>query len=274
MNFWKSKLNFITLYPKHMIPMGYKYKVDHNYFSVIDSEYKAYILGFAFADGSVYKHPANNRQSVFRIGVQEEDSYILEKLSTEAAGGNKYTVKTPSSIRKNYKSQIVVTISSNKLCQDLINLGCHIRKSRDGMEFPKLDDQLIPHFIRGFMDGDGSIIIKKQTYKYKRKTIYHIPNPHRDRFKLLLAFSSTDRDFLLEVGKHLNVSKTYISEKVRTMVNYILWIENKDDVKRSIEYLYHNAHYYLERKRNKVIEFDKIIKSQAKDTALEGLETT
>lgn len=32
MNFWKSKLNFITLYPKHMIPMGYKYKVDHNYF--------------------------------------------------------------------------------------------------------------------------------------------------------------------------------------------------------------------------------------------------
>jgi intein/homing endonuclease len=274
MNFWKSKLNSITLYPKHIIPMGYKYKIDSDYFKQIDTEYKAYILGLIYADGSVYQPPGSNRQLIFRIGVQEEDSYVLHKLSKEAAGGHLYTVKTPSSIKRGYKPQVQVTISSNKLCQDLINLGCSIRKSKEGMKFPKLSPELVRHFIRGFLDGDGSVLLKKQTYNYKRKTSYQIPNPHKTRYKLRLAFSSTDKYFLEEVAKNLDVSNYYIAEKQRTIMNYILWIENKKDVENSISKLYNDSQYFLKRKYEKVIEFNKIIKSQAEDISSEGLETT
>ncbi len=273
MNFWKSKLNSITLYPKHNIPMGYKYKIKSDYFKNIDTEYKAYILGFIYADGSVYQ-PPGNRQMNFRIGVQERDSYILDQLSLSAAGGHKHTVKTPSSIKKGYQPQVCVNISSNELCQDLIDLGCSVRKSKEGMIFPHLTPHLIPHFIRGFLDGDGSVILKKQTYKYKRKTSYKIPNPHQDRYKLVLAFSSTDKQFLLEIAKHLKVEKPYITEKVRTIMNYILWIEVKSDVERAISYLYNDCNYFLQRKYNKIVEFNKTIKSEATDTSVERLETT
>src|SRR6516165_8390669 len=108
--------------------MGYYYFIAEDYFKQIDSEYKAYILGFIYADGSIYQ-PPGNRQLNFRIGIQEEDGYILEKLSKEAAGGYFRYVHTPAQVKKNYKPIRMVNICSDKLCQDLINLGCKIRKS-------------------------------------------------------------------------------------------------------------------------------------------------
>jgi hypothetical protein len=233
----------------------------------------AYILGFIYADGSVYQ-PVGNRQLNFRIGVQERDSYILDKLSIDAAGGHKHTVKTPSSINKGYQPQVCVNITSNDFCQDLINLGCKIRKSKEGMTFPELPKHLVKHFIRGFLDGDGSIILKKQNYKYKRKTTYKIPNPHKDRFKLNIAFSSTDKKFLLDIAKHLQLEKVYITERIRSIKNYILWIEVKSEVNRVVNYLYSDCEYFLKRKYDKVIEFNKTIKSEAEDTSPERLETT
>jgi hypothetical protein len=252
--------------------MGYRYKITEDYFNNINNEYKAYILGFIYADGSIYQ-PPGNRQMVFRIGIVQEDEYILEKLSKEAAGGHKHIVKTPSSIKKNYKPQILVNISSNKLCQDLINLGCNINKSKVGMKFPKLKKDLIPHFIRGFLDGDGSIILKKLKYSYKRKTSYKLKNPHKQQYKLKIAFSCTDKDFLLEIANHLNV-KYYISERKKLSIIYTLWIENKEEVNKVISYLYDNSTYFLSRKYNKVIEFNKTIKSEAEGTPSERLETT
>ena len=273
MNFWKSKLNSVTLYPKHIILMGYKYKVNHEYFERIDDEYKAYILGFIYADGCI-SQPVGNRQLNFRIGVQEEDSYILNKLSVDAGGGQQHTVKTPSSISRGYKPQVCVNISSNKLGQSLIDLGCSIRKSTEGMKFPEIPTNLIPHFIRGFMDGDGSIIIKKLNYKYKRKTTYIIPNSHTQQYKLVIAFCSTDKSFLEKIIEYLPIKKAYVSEKKRRQTVYILWIENSQDVQDCLNYLYKNATYFLKRKHDKFEEFNKTIKSQAEDTSSEGLETT
>lgn len=253
--------------------MGYKYKIDHDYFKKIDSEYKAYILGFIYADGCV-SQPVGNRQLNFRIGIQEEDSYVLNELSTNAAGGQMHTVKTPSSVKRGYKPQVCVNISSNILGQDLINLGCGIRKSKEGMKFPILDKRLVPHFIRGFMDGDGSILIKKLNYKYQRKTTTSLLRTHHQQFKLKVAFCSTDRQFLEKIVEHLPIKKSYISERKRTQTVYILWIENNQDVQDCLNYLYKNANYFLKRKREKFEEFNKTIKSQAENTFSEGLETT
>jgi hypothetical protein len=253
--------------------MVYKYEVNHNYFSKINTEYKAYILGFIYADGCV-SQPKGNRQLNFRIGVQEEDSQILTSLSIEAGGGQKHIVQTPSSIKKGYKPQHCVNIVSNQLCNDLIDLGCNINKSKLGMTFPKLEKHLVPHFIRGFLDGDGSIILKKLQYKYIRKTDYKLSNPHKQQYKLVLAFCSTDKQFLLEIAKCLNLINPYITERIRKQVNYILWVEKKEEVSTSVDYLYSGATCFLKRKYNKVVEFNKTIKSEATDTSVERLETT
>jgi hypothetical protein len=273
MNFWESKLNSIFLCPKHNILMGYKYKVNHDYFKEINDEYKAYILGFIYADGGI-TIPSNNRQSYIRIEIQEEDGYILNKFAKEAGGREVSIINRPSSIIKNWKKKAQITITSNSICNDLRTYGCNPNKSRVGMTFPKLKEELIPHFIRGFMDGDGSIIIKKLNYKYKRKTNYKIPNPHKQQYKLKVAFSSTDKVFLEEIAKYLPVKKFYIAERKRNMIVYTLWIENSQDVQDCLNYLYKDSNYFLKRKHDKFLEFNMTIKSEAEDTSSERLETT
>jgi len=174
--------------------MGYKFIVNHEYFEKIDNEYKAYILGFIYADGSVWQS-SENRQIQLRVNVQEEDGYILEKLALEAGGKQISIVHYPSNVVKNWKKTALIDIHSTQLCQSLINYGCNINKSRVGMTFPKLDKDFIPHFIRGFMDGDGSIILKPLNYKYKRKATYVTKNAHVQQYKLKIAFCSTDKVF-------------------------------------------------------------------------------
>lgn len=51
-----------------------KYSLNESYFEKIDSEEKAYFLGFLFSDGSVSKYSLN-------LSLAEVDKEILEKKS-------------------------------------------------------------------------------------------------------------------------------------------------------------------------------------------------
>lgn len=246
--------------------MGYKYKVNHEYFDKIDTEYKAYILGFIYADGSVIQ-PKGNRQLCLRIAIQEEDGYILEKFANEAAGGQIKIINPPAIQKKGWKKRIIVSVTSDKICKKLIELGCKPNKSRMGMDFPKLDNQLVRHFIRGFLDGDGCITEKKVLYNYVRKTTTKRAGGHIQRYQKRIAFTSTDKTFLLHIVKYLNINRVYIRTVRRTQDVHTLWIERVKDFERTVDYLYTNSNYYLERK------FNKTIKSRASGKSEEGLET-
>lgn len=253
--------------------MGYKYKVNHEYFDEINEEYKAYILGLIYADGCV-KQPKGNRQKCLTISLQEEDGYILDKFSNDACGGSKYLLNPPAVQKRGWKKRSVVNIASTHLCNKLIEIGCNIRKSQVGMQFPNIDSKWHSHFIRGFMDGDGSIIVQKMKYNYIRKTTNIRKDTHIQQYKLRIAFCSTDRKFLLKIAEILGISKPYIGEKLRKQMVYILWIENKGEGVRILEFLYSKAKYFFKRKHDKFLEFNKTIKSQAEDVSSEGLETT
>lgn len=54
-----------------------KYQVDHGYFNTIDSEEKAYWLGFLYADGYVSKRA---KQKLVGCALQKSDSPHLDKL--------------------------------------------------------------------------------------------------------------------------------------------------------------------------------------------------
>jgi len=246
--------------------MGYKYKVNHGYFDKIDTEYKSYILGLIYADGSIIQ-PKGNRQMSLRITLQEEDGYILQKFADEAAGGQIKIMNPPSVRKKGWKRRSVVSIASSRICNKLIDMGCKPNKSRIGMNFPKLDNQLVRHFIRGFLDGDGCITETKIPYHYIRITTQKRKGEHIQRFKMRIAFTSTDLIFLKEVEKYLNISKSYYRSVKRTQLIYTLWIERRADFEKVVQYLYKDSNYYLERK------FNKTIKSRASGKSEEGLET-
>lgn len=54
-----------------------------NYFSEINSDKKAYFLGFFIADGCVTINKKQRCNGRFSFNIQEEDGYILEELAKE-----------------------------------------------------------------------------------------------------------------------------------------------------------------------------------------------
>ncbi len=139
---------------RHLIP----HTLNHDYFTQIDTEAKAYFLGFLYADGCIMTHQPMLYMS---IGLQAQDAYILHKFKEEieyTGPITTYTYKRPGSVCQDTH---YLRVGSDKLCQDLIKLGCIPRKSLT-LEWPKegvIPDHLFHHFLRGFYDGDGWISV-------------------------------------------------------------------------------------------------------------------
>ena len=122
-----------------------------NYFSKIDTKEKAYWLGFLYADGCVSK-----KTNTISISLSSQDEYMLSNFAKELESDNAIA----HSIKKmNGKSFNIshFAIRDKQMKQDLIKWGCVPNKSYKEIELPKINNKLIWHFIRGFMDGDGSL---------------------------------------------------------------------------------------------------------------------
>lgn len=79
--------------------------IDEHYFLEINSDKKAYFLGFFIADGCVSFNTKNRCYGRFSFGIQIEDGYILEELAKEL-GDIKCTKVDNNSSDVNRKSQI------------------------------------------------------------------------------------------------------------------------------------------------------------------------
>lgn len=122
--------------------------IDDNYFEHIDSDDKAYFLGWIASDGSITK-------SGFSIGIHEKDIDCLSKLRD--------LICHDTPIRKKQDSNVVFfLISSCKIAQDLckwlsIPYGGESYKKSDIVKFPPIKEEYQIDFIRGYFDGDGSV---------------------------------------------------------------------------------------------------------------------
>lgn len=111
----------------------------------------AYILGFLFADGSVDRH----KHSV-TVGLKTEDGAVLEFIKKELDW--KLDIKQRKA-KGNDKPQSVMTISSTIMVEDLAKKGLLPRKTYENHPFPDVPDKMMPHFVRGYLDGDGTVCI-------------------------------------------------------------------------------------------------------------------
>lgn len=119
--------------------------LDDNFFENIDSEEKAYLLGWIGSDGCITERG-------FSIDVHKKDIEILEKLKNIICKD----LKIKNKIRK---SIVSLTINSKSIAKDLIKIfNIDYGKKSETICFPELDnDNLKWCFLRGYFDGDGSI---------------------------------------------------------------------------------------------------------------------
>ena len=131
-----------------------KYFVDHNFFEKIDNEIKSYWLGYLCADGYI-----TGKDRSRRVGVTSKDIDHMT-LFTQDLNSN-YPVKVyEATTSYGYTKYGRVLISSDKMYNDLSLHGCVANKSKILLR-PNISEDLERHWIRGFLDGDGSLAVSK-----------------------------------------------------------------------------------------------------------------
>jgi hypothetical protein len=86
----------------------------------------------------------------YTIDIASNDRELLTNVGIVV--GERYHLRKVSSLANTY----VMTFCSKQMYQDLERLGGTPRKSRT-IGFPQVPDQFLPHFVRGVIDGDGTL---------------------------------------------------------------------------------------------------------------------
>lgn len=146
---------------KNNIPIRQR-KVNINlkedYFNEINSANKAYFLGLIFTDGSVTEE--KDKQNQLRLELKASDVELLEKYRQELGISSKLTYCK----RKNSES-FLSAIRSNKIVEDLSRYGIVKNKTYLTKHLPQIPNDFKKDFLRGLIDGDGSIYPYNNFYR-------------------------------------------------------------------------------------------------------------
>jgi len=197
--------------------MGYKYSINTNFFQQW-SDNMAYVLGHLYADGCIMK-------SRYRIKFSSNDVELVEKINNILQSN--YPILPY--LRKNRRfPNFYIGVDSKKMYLDLQNLGLTPQKSKS-MKLPFIPQEYFPHFLRGYLDGDGSIYYDKPT---SLSNIRLNTSFWRGSYAFLDALGRSISEFL-EI-KHQRV----ISWSKRNA--YYIRYSTKDSLK-FLEYIYQNS---------------------------------
>lgn len=198
---------------------------------VIDTQEKAYLLGLFYSDGNIGNNQTqsrlelslNDRDLVFHLKELFPFFYIHYDRGTKIELGN----------------------YSKTLKEDLISNGCLPRKSfenRNNLHIPNISEELIPHFIRGYFDGDGGCTLNTQKSKVqKRVYIYSASLPLINEIEDFMKSKGIIFNNIIQSGKNIPVYKSTPSTK--SYSDYY-------------NFLYNNATIFMQRKKE---VFEKIL---------------
>lgn len=133
-----------------------------DYFKTVDSEEKAYWLGFLAADGCVRcrirESDGKTKGDYINLKISLLDEKHLEKFRDSISPKSKIYYHTNKTIGKKGDVYIshscILGVYGNELVQDVIKLGLHPRKTHT-IDKPNIDEKYYRHFIRGFLMGMG-----------------------------------------------------------------------------------------------------------------------
>lgn len=235
--YWRKKFNIP--YNKYNSNPNRKYFFNVNYFDTIDTEEKAYWLGFIMADGSIVstgkkckKYEKNNPYNRFDLILKQSDIEHVYKLNNALESTYPIIESVIYDKRGFYSEKCELRINSMVFCESLMKNGIFPQKTGKEIIPNTIPEHLLKHFIRGYFDGDGCIT------KMKNHTYY--------RFHVCCASES----FLKQIANILkNQCDLKVNIKKRNNTNLYYFESNKkNDCYTFFYYLYNDATVYLDRK--------------------------
>jgi len=219
---WKGKQDYLR-----------KYTFNFDFFENIDTEEKAYWLGFIAADGCVQ---GNN----LTIGIQEKDEILLQTFNKHI--GSNYPIKKTIPTEKHPFIKSYLRITHPKTIKDLKKYNI-VPKKTYGLRFSNnISETLHQHFLRGLFDGDGSWVIYKGRVKF--------------------SICGGDELFLQDIQNllitHVGLHKTKICKQNKKeksgkiSCSYDLSYCGNRQIVRIYNFFYNNATVFLERKKSKI----------------------
>ena len=211
-----------------------KYEINENYFSVIDTEDKAYWLGFIYADGYLTK-----KGNTFGIELKSTDIEHLHKFNNNIKSNRPVKIYHKQST---FGPQVNCRwVCTNKtLYADLLKHKITATKSYDG-EFPLVDNNVyVKDVVRGIFDGDGCITYRRGTIGY-----------------LVGAISVCGTKETLEYIENFSGFKWTWSQRYpdKDINNYQIACGDQDNITHFLRAIYDGSNVYLDRKYQKYCEY-------------------
>lgn len=209
-----------------------KHKANDLFFHKIDTEEKAYLLGFLYADGYL----ASDGRIGCRLNI--DDIEIIKLLQKHIAQQSPIEYTNNQNFKR--KQQVSIRWKSSQMYKDLQNLGFCIDKTHENSNiFKYIPINLKNHFIRGYCDGDGSIRFEKhKTKKYYRCSVSFVNGSNQ--------ILNDINNWFIENYKCSGVLKKHKNY-------YRLSYEKASDAFIISKHLYENANIFLKRKYNNAI---------------------
>lgn len=215
---WMKKFNI----PNKRSQGARVHKFNYDFFEKIDSEEKAYWVGFIYADGCLYSS-TDNKSMRIQINLSSVDIEHLNRFQKSI--GSNYKISIGKIKKSEYCS---IKVNSTKMCKDLISHGVVPRKSLYS-SIPIVTEKYFRHMLRGFFDGDGTIDCPKKTIRLR---MVGGEKPLEEIKKKLKNFSID--------------SKIYLKKKDV----FSLEVLRKKDAEKLYSLMYDNSMIFLERKKH------------------------
>ena len=219
-----------------------------DFFNIIDTEEKAYWLGFIFADGYISYSEKNMQRGQLAttyctgIKLKWSDREHLKKFNKSINGNYKVFKETshPDGFRKQITEAAKILVYSQQMYDDLNKYFG--RDKTYTAKFPVIPDDLMRHFVRGYFDGDGCLSL--------------VDN------KIYIKFLGASKDFhegLKDTLKKNNFVFTSSSKinLYKTEMYYISINRNLEKIK-FLDWIYQDCSIYLDRKYDKYLKCKKL----------------
>ena len=219
---------------KPKIKKEFPWKFNKEFFNEWSPE-MAYVLGFLFADGYVFKNP---RGSCF-FCFCSTDMKIIKKIRDVLQSNHRIGLKLRNKHNPRWKDSYVLQIGSKEVFKKLGVFGVIPNKSLV-IRFPKVPQEFLGDFVRGYFDGDGCVHFAKYWRKDRNKW----------KWQFTTSFISGSKKFLVDLHsllKDINF-KGHLGNKVR---GYELVFSQNDSI-ALFKLMYNNvsSNLFLERKYN------------------------
>lgn len=230
----KNKINIRNSNPKH--------KFNYNFFNKIDTEEKAYWLGFLWCDGAMTKNYNFN----IEISKRDENHLVKLKKSIDSQNGNIRYYERKYGFKDYEKEPTIncrLVLSNKHFVKTLIEeYGLIPKRYKIDKLKNKIPQELMRHFIRGVIDADGSI-----TYIKNNDAV----NIQICTYEELIDWIS---EFLYCNNIIKSIPKKYKRHKERDEHVCQITIGGSNQGRTLLDYLYKESTVYLDRKYEKYIE--------------------